>query len=327
MLTAVHRCDRARANKRRKKDKDVKEAARQFSEKYMFPIAMLSTGIWAIWSYRNIGDPNLAVYLPLLWIVPIVLFEWFSPFRKDWATSWKHDSREDIAHFIGNNVVSRLAYPVINLPIVLLMVHFAEGVGFSLWPSDAHIALQIVLAIVVADFGVYWYHRALHHFSPLWSFHSIHHAPEKMNCSKGLRFHFIDGVLHGAVLYAPLVFLGAPTEVYIAHAAILQINGFFQHSNMNIFLGPLNYFFAGAEIHRLHHRKSSNEARVNYGTVCIVWDVMFGTFARNSAEYVSQIDIGVTDPDFPKSYFGQLMEPFRVAKYTTLPFQGATKNE
>lgn len=38
-------------------------------------------------------------------------------------------------------------------------------------------ALRFALAILACDLSVYWFHRAIHHYSLLWRIHRVHHAP------------------------------------------------------------------------------------------------------------------------------------------------------
>jgi sterol desaturase/sphingolipid hydroxylase (fatty acid hydroxylase superfamily) len=60
-------------------------------------------------------------------------------------------------------------------------------------------------------------------------------------------------------------------------APILFRWGIFQHANVQLRLGPLNWFFSMAELHRWHHSRTVEEANHNYGQTISVWDWVFGT--------------------------------------------------
>jgi sterol desaturase/sphingolipid hydroxylase (fatty acid hydroxylase superfamily) len=76
-------------------------------------------------------------------------------------------------------------------------------------------------------------------------------------------------------------------------------------------LGPLNYLFSMAELHRWHHARDLHEANTNYGSNLIVWDLVFGTFYWPRDRQPPE-DIGIPDlPAFPQGYWGQLLSPFR----------------
>ena len=80
---------------------------------------------------------------------------------------------------------------------------------------------------------------------------------------------------------------------------------------MRVALGPLNYLFSMAELHRWHHAKNLRESNTNYGSNLIVWDLVFGTFFwPRDREPPEQIGIPGL-PAFPADYWGQLASPFR----------------
>ena len=65
-----------------------------------------------------------------------------------------------------------------------------------------------------------------------------------------------------------------------------------------------------AELHRWHHSRDINEANHNYGSNCIVWDLVFGTFYW-PRERPPPADVGLSDlPDFPQRLVPQLLSPF-----------------
>ena len=86
--------------------------------------------------------------------------------------------------------------------------------------------------------------------------------------------------------------------------------GLFQHANIDIRLGPLNYVFSAAPVHRWHHSRSREEADHNYGDNFIFWDVVFGTYYRPREREVEALGIAGLDA-FPKSYVAQLLAPLR----------------
>jgi sterol desaturase/sphingolipid hydroxylase (fatty acid hydroxylase superfamily) len=124
------------------------------------------------------------------------------------------------------------------------------------------------------------------------------------------RFHpidiFIDGLLGGVTLVA----LGCQAEVLGLFLLVSGVHGFFQHANLPLRCGPLNYFFSMAELHRWHHSKTMREANHNYGQNVIVWDLVFGSFFLPKDREPPE-DIGIPDlAAFPMSFWRQLASPF-----------------
>lgn len=88
-----------------------------------------------------------------------------------------------------------------------------------------------------------------------------------------------------------------------------------QHANLDYRAGWLKHLFSVAELHRWHHRTDYQEAQVNYGAWLVVWDKLFGTYydAPSQTEQIGEIGIA-EEPDFPRTYTGQLRYPFQKAK-------------
>ena len=104
--------------------------------------------------------------------------------------------------------------------------------------------------------------------------------------------------------------LGCPSEVVALFATLSAVHGYFQHANLKIRIGWLNYVFSMAELHRWHHSKTVEEANHNYGQNVILWDLVFGTFYW-PADREPPEEIGIPDlPAFPMTYFRQLASPF-----------------
>ena len=94
-------------------------------------------------------------------------------------------------------------------------------------------------------------------------------------------------------------------------AVWVAVHGLFQHCNVHLRLGPLNWVFSMAELHRWHHSPDSAEANHNYGGNLILWDIVFGTrWLPQDRE--PPVATGIASlPNFPKGYRALLGAPFR----------------
>jgi sterol desaturase/sphingolipid hydroxylase (fatty acid hydroxylase superfamily) len=106
----------------------------------------------------------------------------------------------------------------------------------------------------------------------------------------------------------PFILLGTNIETISMYLVFNTLHGLFQHSNIGIRLGVLNYIFSMSELHRWHHSKKIDESDRNFGNNLIIWDIVFGTFFYPKDRKVTKI--GLNNPDYPKSYTGQLLAPF-----------------
>jgi sterol desaturase/sphingolipid hydroxylase (fatty acid hydroxylase superfamily) len=92
---------------------------------------------------------------------------------------------------------------------------------------------------------------------------------------------------------------------YLAYAT----NGFFQHCNVRLRYGILNYVVGSAETHRWHHSRVPKESNANYGNTVIIWDLLFGTWYLPKEREVESL--GLQDPAYPKSFLTLMRAPFR----------------
>jgi sterol desaturase/sphingolipid hydroxylase (fatty acid hydroxylase superfamily) len=126
-----------------------------------------------------------------------------------------------------------------------------------------------------------------------------------------VRFHPLDTLLTYSIEIVPLVLLGCPEPVIALFVVFTAVHGMFQHANVRLRLGPLNWIFSMAELHRWHHSKTVHEGNSNYGTNLILWDVVFGTrYLPRDRDPPEEIGIAGM-PRFPSGYLDQVASPLR----------------
>ena len=97
-------------------------------------------------------------------------------------------------------------------------------------------------------------------------------------------------------------------EVLAGYLIFYAVNGFFQHSNVDARYGILNYVVSGAELHRWHHSKLTQESNHNYGNNLIVWDLVFGSWFLPTDRRVG--DLGLYNRRYPLDFLSQMATPF-----------------
>ncbi len=215
---------------------------------------------------------------------------------------------------------ANLAHTLLNKGSVQLLVVFSAAIGladyitpasapgYSIWPREWPIALQAVLGIYVAEFGLYWVHRLNHEIPLLWRFHAVHHSVTRLWIINTGRFHFVDSLMSIIIGIAILVALGAPMEVLVWLSAITAFIGMLTHCNVEMRFGWLSYIFNTPGLHRWHHSKIVAEGNTNYGENIMLWDQLFGTFFN--PHRTPPVDIGISDP-MPAGFGQQLAYPFK----------------
>jgi ornithine lipid hydroxylase len=284
---------------------------RRMASWLVYPALTVASTAAAVAAFRRGAPaPIVAGGLLLFLAVVIELCEHALPFEPAWRRP-RGDVRTDVLHYLFS---SRALEVGAGLSLWALgAAGAALWPGGSPWPSAWPVALQIALALVLAELPSYWLHRAEHTWRPLWKLHSVHHSAERLYWLNSVRSHPLDNLLTSMASLAPLALLGAGEELLLATAVYGGVHGMLQHANIDIRLGPLNWVLSSCQVHRWHHSRALSEANANYGTILLVWDVVFGT--RRVPARRPPVDVGLAGPalDFPPGYLGQLASPWAAA--------------
>lgn len=276
-----------------------------------FPILFfgsLGTVLWGLQS--GVGSGFLVGGVVAVAIVGMALLERWIPHQKEWNLQ-DDDVQVDILHMVCTQLGTGKVVDLLFLgAIAHSSVWLSEVIGQGMWPSQWPLFFQFLLALIGTDFIRYWLHRASHQHPLLWKFHAIHHSPNRLYWLNAGRFHPLDELLHSTAVAVPLVLLGAPEAILALHFVFAAIHGMFQHSNIDVKLGPLNYLFPMAELHRWHHSRDIKEGTTNFGNNIALWDLVFGTWYLPSKAMKAD-QIGISGLEVPKGYLGQLRFPFQ----------------
>jgi sterol desaturase/sphingolipid hydroxylase (fatty acid hydroxylase superfamily) len=164
-----------------------------------------------------------------------------------------------IRSFVGDLTPASIAGPI----------HFLQSLP-SFW--------KIILALFVADFLIYWIHRAQHRFDLLWRTHAWHHSIEQMYWFAGFRTSFLHSFIYNIpqVIIPVTLFKLSPAEAGVGYSLALLIQ-FWEHTNLTINVGPLAWLIITPDYHRIHHSATIHRGK-NLGTTFSLWDRMFGTY-------------------------------------------------
>lgn len=273
-----------------------------------YPVLMVGGYLLFIWLIET-GSPLLfSAYLSvLLAAFGILLHETFAPNREEWRPSTE-DVLNDGVFLTLVQVALPAVLKILALVLIVKLAQNGDAPFQNIWPHDAPILVQIMIMLVIAEFFRYWLHRTFHRNRILWKLHAVHHAAEKLYTANVGRFHPLDKAIQFLGDTLPFLLLGVSPEVFAAYFVLYAINGFYQHSNSDVRLGPLNWIIAGPELHRWHHSAKVSEAHSNYGNNLIVWDAIFGTRFLPKNEQVGRVGIGNTE--WPNGFLKQMAAPF-----------------
>jgi sterol desaturase/sphingolipid hydroxylase (fatty acid hydroxylase superfamily) len=282
-----------------------------------YPVLM-TTILWLHFFLRHEGAGIMACsFGPVaLGALVITCLERRYPHRKEWQPDGE-DVKGDATFMVLVQILLPKALAFLLAVSVLRGLKSHDLSLAVLWPHALPPVVQAALMLMTADFFRYWLHRASHEWSMrLWSLHAVHHSPQKLYWVNVGRFHPIEKSLQFLLDAAPFIVLGVGENVLAIYFVFYAVNGFFQHCNIALRLGLLNYVISGPELHRWHHSREIRESNTNYGNNLILWDLLFRSFFLPKDREVETL--GLINRNYPQDFLSQMRTPF---------IKGIDKNE
>ncbi len=278
----------------------------------VFPSTLVAALLVARALLASGTEPTAVIVIWFALMPWVALLERVMPRYRNWNRA--HDDRLTDAIYLPTSLLVAGGLSSLWAGLHLqLAIGLERMLGSPVWPEAWPLAIQVLLACVVAELFAYWPHRAMHENRFLWRFHSIHHSPERVYWLNAIRAHPGEHLFRGFVSSIPLAVAGAPPEVLAYWMVITRVGGLFQHANIDFALGPFAWIFSIGELHRWHHSKERSESDNNYGDTFIFWDAIFGTRYLPDGRPAPR-EVGIAGlAAFPHDWWSQLWAPFRYA--------------
>lgn len=226
--------------------------------------------------FQDIRLPLLALAVAALWIIE-GLAPYFAGLAGDARTRRRHGLRNAMLAGINGLLGVLLLGAAIAGSVV-----FAEAHGFGLLrlvelPAWA----AAVLALLLFDMWMYWWHRLNHMIPFLWRFHRVHHSDPRMDVTTSLRFHPGEIILSTLARLAVVNLIG----MEIWHLALYELIATpiiaFHHSNVAMprrLDDALRWLIVTPWMHWVHHSRRREETNSNYASLLSVWDRVFRSY-------------------------------------------------
>lgn len=188
-------------------------------------------------------------------------------------------------NLIGDSITNFITLAAFGGINILIGVLFYLGVFFYAYEhfSIVHLPITwwtVIGAIILADMVYYWEHRFMHMTGIGWATHTVHHSSPYFNLSVAYRFGPLDG-LFPLFFHLPLVMLGFHPFVILLAEMLVQIYQTLLHTEtIGKLPRPIEAVMNTPSHHRVHHATNRKYLDKNYAGIFIIWDRMFGTFAR-----------------------------------------------
>ena len=246
-------------------------------------------------------DPIKATLLAAAVFVPFERLAADRPAQRVLRDGWLVDALTGVA-----NTFMLFAVLLVSLSAV---DHAAAAVasGPREWVASRPFIVQVTVAILIGDLGVYLGHRMMHAVPALWRCHAIHHSAREMDWLVASRFHAIDLLVTRCATLAPLVALHVSAATLAVVIAAFGWQAYLVHANVRLSYGPLGWLVVSPQFHHWHHSAEREAFDRNFASVIAGWDVLFGTAhlpaGRTPRAY------GISDR-VPAGFLARLIYPF-----------------
>ncbi|WP_253050010.1 sterol desaturase family protein [Pseudoalteromonas sp. OANN1] len=187
-------------------------------------------------------------------------------------------------NLLGDSVANFITLGAFIMLVALVAAAYA-GVFFYVYENFRLVDLPltpwtIVCCIVLADLAYYWEHRFLHKNGFAWATHTVHHSSTHFNISVAYRHGPLDW-LFPLFFHLPLAVLGFNPFIIFISEVIVQVYQTLLHTEtVKKLPRPIEAIFNTPSHHRVHHATNRQYLDKNYAGIFIIWDRMFGTFAK-----------------------------------------------
>ena len=233
------------------------------------------------------------------WISPVVISGVFTlmlvgealrPLRARIEPKLRHTIRN-----LSTGGVSLAILTLLQMPLLVPVATWAERHEFGVvrW---LHLSSpwNVIAAIILLDYTLWWWHWANHRMPLLWRFHLVHHVDLDLDSSTALRFHY--GELTLSVFYRALqiALIGAsPFSVWLWQT-ILFASILFHHGNLQLprrFERLLVHLVVTPRMHGIHHSDRRAETDSNWSSLLSVWDRLHGTMRMDVPDETIRIGV------------------------------------
>ena len=257
-------------------------------------------------TWRGVASLSLLALL-LLWETLSPFFGYFA--QSDDERGWH--ALKNVMLSVLNSVLTAVGFAT----LWLMTARWAQAHHFGLlnWfplPSWA----RLVVAFLLFDAWMYWWHRFNHCIPFLWRFHRTHHSDPRMDVTTANRFH-IGEIAVSSILRVPVIAL---LGMQLWELALYELAMFtvvqFQHANIALPLWldrALRVVIPTPLMHKVHHSRFQPETDSNYSSLFSFWDRLFHTFRLRDDP--STLRYGLEEFDQPEdhTFLGLLATPFR----------------
>jgi sterol desaturase/sphingolipid hydroxylase (fatty acid hydroxylase superfamily) len=206
----------------------------------------------------------------------MLLGERLAPLRRTVESKFRRVVRNLSAGGVSLALMSLAQAPVLQ-PVGSWIVRERIGLlQLVQWPHW----VETLIAIVLLDYTLWWWHWANHRVAFFWRFHLVHHIDRDLDTTTALRFHFGELALSIPVRAAQMILIGVDTHILWLWQTILFASILFHHANVRLPVGVerlLVRLIVTPRMHGIHHSDRLDETNGNWSSLLSAWDFLHRT--------------------------------------------------
>ncbi len=192
------------------------------------------------------------------------------------------------ASLIGDSLANGVTFMVFGVITYFVIGAFYVSGYYWAWSIAPYwldiTPLSIIACVVLADLCYYCEHRFTHRVNVAWATHSVHHSSPHFNLSVAYRFGPMDA-FWPFFFHVPLVLMGFDPILVLVSEAVVQAYQTWLHTEaIGKLPRPVELVMNTPSHHRVHHARNPQYIDKNYGGIFIIWDRLFGSFAKEGTE-------------------------------------------
>lgn len=240
----------------------------------------------------------------------LLVFERLRPLRPPVEPKLRRTARN-----VTLSALSLVVGLAMELVLVIPVASFAQSRNLGLLNLvEAPAWLETVIAVLLLDYTLWWWHWASHRVPFLWRFHLVHHVDRDLDASTALRFHFGEHFFSFFYRSAQIVVFGASLKAVWLWQLILFASILFHHSNVRLPAAAeavLVRILVTPRMHGIHHSDRRGEAFTNYSSMLTLWDYLHRTICLSLPQRAVTIGVPAYRSD----------EEVTIGRVLAIPFQ------
>ncbi|MFC2165864.1 sterol desaturase family protein [Acidobacteriota bacterium] len=174
--------------------------------------------------------------------------------------------------------------------------------------------LKLIIAFILFDLWMYFWHRINHRVSLFWLFHRVHHTDREMDVTTANRFHPIEIMLSSLLRLPIFVLIGMSVAQFVIYEIVLILVIQIHHSNVAL---PekidriFRLLLVTPNMHRVHHSVEWSETNSNYSSIFSFWDRIGQTFRYRKDTLTLQYGLQILKEKKWQNLPGMLLTPFK----------------